>query len=281
MVINKLMAGALAALVTLSFGACGDDDTDDNNNPIDARPIDARPIDAADGTVDAPPNVTTWKQVEHLARPGIAEALLLTNAYLEGYNATAPTYAGVPAPVLDLVIAEAKTVLKAVYYGVCLINGAAGLTADTGLKPAGLTCADVGGGIFSDVGATTIKPAVATAAQAYADQVFGQFVPDVMRIDTSVNSAYLTLCAGPGDSPLLCGGRQLNEDVIDITYNYLFAGAAITPASPAQFQALVSDGVHFQATGPSPGGLTTPVASNPGQFHPPVSTTFPYSAAPL
>lgn len=275
MIRNQLTTAVLASLLLVSVAACGDDDTDDNPN------TDVTPDADGDDVAPDAPGAATYRQVEHLARPGIAEALLLSNAYLEGYNATAPTYAGVPPAVLDLVVGEAKTVLKAVYLGVCLIDGAAGLTPATGLKPAGMQCVEVGGAMFSDAAATVLKPTVAAAAQAYADQVFGQFVPDVMRIDTSAESAYLTLCDDAGSAPLLCGGRKLNEDVIDITYNYLFAGAAITRESPAQFQALVSDGVHYQASGASPGGTTTPDATNTAQFHPPVSTTFPYSAAPL
>jgi len=158
----------------------------------------------------------------------------------------------------------------------------------TGAKPGGLPCAAMGGAIFEGGNALTGTVVTATAmagAQAYADRVFSQFIPDVMRIDTSVASAYLTLCDGaaPANAPLLCGGRKLNEDVIDITYFYLLAGASVpTGIAVPQAVALVSDGVLFSATGANNAGtLQTPDPTNTSQFHPNVSSTFPYSAPPL
>jgi hypothetical protein len=271
--ILNTFCGALA-LVTL-VSACGGDDTE--TPPDDARPVDADNTDAPDPT-------PTWRQVEQLARPGIAEALLLNNDFLAGYNGTAPTFAGVPPATLNQVVGEAKTVLKAVYLGVCLVDGAAGLTPSTGLKPAGMQCVEVGTGLFSDGAGTVLKPTVVAAAQAYADQVFDQFEPDVMRIDTAVPSGYLTLCGDASTKPLLCGGRMLTDDTIDITYDYLLGGAAAHLGTlPAQFNALLSDGVAFDAggTGTQNSGNVTPAdPTNRNQFHPAVSSTFPYSAAP-
>lgn len=267
---------ALGTLVT----ACGDD------GPA-ATPDAPAVVDAA-VTPDAP-GPTVYRQIEQLARPGINEALLLSEGFLAGYNATAPTFTGVDAATLTAVVGEAKTVLKAIYLGTCLINGVAGITDPaTGAKPGGLPCAAMGGAIFEGGNALTGTVVTATAmagAQAYADRVFSQFIPDVMRIDTSVDSAYLTLCDGaaPADAPLLCGGRKLNEDVIDITYFYLLAGASVPTGIPvAQSVALVSDGVLFSATGANnAGSLQTPDPTNTNQFHPNVSSTFPYSAPPL
>lgn len=257
--------------------ACGDDDG--GNNPIDAAPGD----DAGSGSgSDGGMQPITYVQIEQLGRPGIAEALLLSNGYLAGYNATAPTFTGVPAATLGEVVAEAKTVLKAVYLGVCLVNGVAGLNAQNGAKPGGLECAAVGGNLFTNGNALTgdtLTPAAQAGAQAYADRVFSQFIPDVMRIDTAIDSGYFSgpaVCAGAAaDKPLLCGGRKLEDDVIDITYFYLLAGAALPTAVPntlpaAQATALVSDGVSY-----------TGAANNPNQGHPPTSATFPYSAPPI
>ncbi|MGE0401867.1 MAG: DUF4331 family protein [Kofleriaceae bacterium] len=273
----KMKSIALVLLATLG-AACGDDG---GNNPIDAN-------QGSDGSgsgsgSDGGMQPVTYVQIEHLARPGIAEALLLSNGYLAGYNATAPTYAGVPANVLGEVVAEAKTVLKAVYLGTCLVNGIAGLDAQNGAKPGGLECAAVGGNLFTNgnpLTGDTLTQAAKDGAQAYADRVFSQFVPDVMRIDTSIDSGYFSgpaLCAGAAaDKPLLCGGRKLDDDVIDITYFYLLAGAAVptglagTPEGQAQAGALISDGVSFAGA-----------ANNPNQGHPAVSTTFPYSAPPI
>lgn len=231
-----------------------------------------------------------YKQMEQLARPGINEAFLLTNDFNAGYNATAPSFAGAPAEAVAAISAEAKTVMKALYLGACLLNGALGLDANSGVKPAGIICHAVGPAIWTENSLTgvTLTESSNAAAQAYADKVFGQFIPDVMRIDTSVQSGYLTTCDGTNLNavPLLCGGRKLNEDVIDMTFHYLLAGAALKKGgleeSAYQFRALVSDGVNFSATdSQNAGNLLAPDVDNPNQFHEPISTDFPYSAAPF
>jgi hypothetical protein len=245
--------------------------------------------------------VTTYRQVEMLGRPGIAEALLITPGYLEGYNATAPSFTGAPPAAVTAITAEAKTVLKALFHGVCLLNGVAGLTAADGAKPAGVQCDQVGGAVFVSGSSTIIEPTQAAQATVYADKVFGQFITDVLRIDTAGASAYLTPCSATlaAGIPLLCGGRNLNEDVIDITYFYLLAGAAVpVPAQtpgPVQDQvvALVTDGVFFSTTaGENSGiGLGTPDPTNRSQFKQGTActnctagvvlgTAFPYSAPP-
>jgi hypothetical protein len=240
--------------------------------------------DASEGT-DSGPQEVVYKQVEHLARPGINEALLFTNDFNTAYNAVAPSFAGADPAAVTAVSNEAKTVLKALYLGACLLNGALGLTAQTGVKPAGITCHAVGAAIWTENALTgvTLTAASQTAAQAYADKVFGQFIPDVMRIDTSGPSGYLTLCADATTAPLLCGGRMLNDDVIDITYNYLLAGAAIPKGPYNQFNALVSDGVNFSSDDSKNSGNTIASTgiSNPNQYHPDISSVFPYSAPPF
>jgi hypothetical protein len=274
----KMKSLAMVLSLASMAAACGDDG---GNNPIDAAPGD----DAGSGSgSDAGPQPITYVQIEQLARPGIAEALLLSNGYLAGYNATAPTFTGVPAATLGEVVAEAKTVLKAIYLGTCLVNGIAQLNAQNGAKPGGLECAAVGGNVFTNGNALTgdtLTQAAKDGAQAYADRVFSQFIPDVMRIDTAIDSAYFSvpaLCNGAAaNSPLLCGGRKLEDDVIDITYFYLLAGAAVptglagTQAGVAQAVALTTDGVSYAGA-----------ANNPNQGHPPTSaSTFPYSAPPI
>ena len=248
----------------------------------------------------------TYVQVDHLGRPGINEALLITNDFHNGYNATAPSFTGVPADTLNQVVGEAKTVLKAIYLGSCLVSGTLGLTAGpapsgTALKPGLVPCADVGGNVFEGGNAITGTVVSATSkagAQTYADKTFAQFVPDVMRINTGAPSNYLTPCGDPTTpSPLLCGGRNVDDDVIDVTYNYLIGGLAGTAgpknsgdATAAQVRALTSDGVAYDstpATGPTASttahnkGLTDGVATNSQQGHPAPSATFPYSAAPF
>ena len=268
---TKLLA--LLALLPLAT-ACGDD-SDNNDNPK----VDA----AVEPDAAVTPPGATWKQVEQLARPGINEALLITEGFLGGYNATAPTFAGVPAATLGQVVGEAKTVLKAVYLGSCLLNGALGLTAANGVKPAGMTCHAVGPAIWTEgtLAGVTLTPASVTAAQAYADKVFGQFEPDVMRIDTSAASGYLTLCGDANATPLLCGGRNLNDDVIDVTYNYMINGAGTPKGAYNQVNALTSDGVNFSDVDANNAYNTVTPVPNPQQYHPNVSQTFPYSAAPI
>jgi Domain of unknown function (DUF4331) len=269
------LRGATALALVVMTASCG---SDDSSKAVDAAPP---PIDAA------PTTGATWRQVEHLARPAINEALLITEAFNAGFNATAPSFAGVPADTLTAVANEAKTVLQALYLGGCLINGLIpGITADTGVKPAGMKCHAIGAAIWLADG-VTLTDASKTAAKAYAETVFGQFIPDVLRIDTNVTpSNYLNLCGGSG--PLLCGGRFPNDDVVDITYNYLLNGAAnyLTPgnggAVDQQIIALTSDGVAFSKTDAQNSDiLSKPDLKNQQQGHPDISNGFPYSAAPF
>jgi hypothetical protein len=242
-------------------------------------------VDAGMPPVDAPPTGTTYRQIEHLARPGINEALLFTAAFNNGYNATAPSFAGVPTETLNAVVAEAKTVLQALYLGACFLNGALKLTPAGGVKPAGITCHAVGEGLFVEntLAGVTLTADSKAAAMAYANKVFAQFIPDVLRVDTALpTSTYLSLCGDGTSTPLLCGGRFLNNDVIDTTLDYLLAGAAIGRDAPAQFRALVSDGVVFSYDDMNNvGSLSFPDKNNPQQDHPNVSPAFPYSAAPF
>jgi Domain of unknown function (DUF4331) len=264
-----------AAVLVILIG-CGDD------NPTVHG-------DAPPGGSDAPPMGKTFKQVEHLARPGINEVFLFTPAFMAGYNATAPSFNGVDPATLGMVANEAKTVMKALYLGACLLNGTIpGVTADTGVHPAGMKCHAIGTALWTENSLTgvTLTPESVAASDAYAAKVFSQFIPDVMRVDTGVaSSAYLSLCGDPSSTPLLCGGRFLDDDVIDVTYNYLLNGAA-TPTGQAatfnQVSALVSDGVQFY-TDPTKNKFNTtpPDPNNPQQFHPAVSQGFPYSAAPF
>jgi hypothetical protein len=264
-----------AAVLVLLIG-CGDD------NPTVHT-------DAPPGGSDAPVMGKTFKQVEQLARPGINEVFLFTPAFMAGYNATAPSFAGVDPGTLGMVAGEAKTVMKALYLGACLLNGTIpGVTADTGVHPAGIKCHAIGTALWTENSLTgvTLTQESQTAAQAYADKVFSQFIPDVMRVDTGVpTSAYLSLCGDATSTPLLCGGRFLDDDVIDVTYNYLLAGAAVPTGSAATFNqvsALVSDGVAFYTDQTKNKFSATPAdPNNPQQFHPAVTQGFPYSAPPF
>jgi len=231
-----------------------------------------------------PPTGAMFHQVEQLARPGINEVLLITEAFNAGFNATAPSFTGVPSDTLNAVVGEAKTVLKALYLGGCLLNGALSLSAAQGVKPAGMTCHAVGPALWTEgtLAGVTLTDASKTAAQAYADKVFGQFIPDVMRVDTGVTSNYLTLCGDANSTPLLCGGRFVNNDVIDVTYNYFLNGAATTKGPFDQVRALTSDGVNFSLDDANNvDNVVLPDPANAQQGHPNVTNTFPYSAPPF
>ena len=274
---THLLCGTSVLALILATGACGND-----HAKADAFVPPA---------IDAAPQPKVYRQIEHLARPGINEALLISNDFLNGYNATAPSFTGVDAATLGKVKDEAKTVLKALYLGTCLINGLKSLDADSGFHPGGVKCGAVGGAVF-DADGVTISAAAATGAQTYADKVFDQFEPDVMRVDTGLaKSNYFALCGDATTAPLLCGGRFLNDDVIDVTYSYLLSGA--DPRAPLdgsassdplvnQLKALVSDGVQYSSNpAQNNDNATAPDPTNPNQFHPNISQGFPYSAAPF
>jgi Domain of unknown function (DUF4331) len=267
-----------AAIALTALAACSD------------SPMDKPGPDAGGGSGSGEQPTAMYHQIEQLARPGINEALLITEAFNAGFNATAPTFTGVPTDTLNAVVGEAKTVLQALYLGACFINGQIpGITADSGVHPAGFKCHAIGGAIVMGDGVTLTADSK-TAAKAYADKVFDQFILDVMRVDTGVVSNYLTPCVpGSIDSkPLLCGGRFVSDDVIDVTYDYLLNGAAnyLTPgdggAVDKQVLALVSDGVAFSKDpAKNVDSLSKPDVTNTSQFHPDVTQTFPYSAAPF
>jgi hypothetical protein len=260
------------SLVALAL-SCGD-----NSKP---RPIDAPPDNIDDDG---------FRQVEHLARPGINEALLVTSELNIAYNATAPSFAALPQSTVNEVIAEAKTVLKALYLGTCLVNGVVpgGLTPQTGMHPAGIECNAIGGAIFDEgdpITGVTLTTVANAKAQEYADKVFDQFMPDVMRIDTNVDSNYLTPCNDLDTKPLLCGGRFLDDDSIDITFFYLLDGVDSSHTA-TQFKALTSDGVNFSTTDAGENGSGSrftfaDTQNNRQQGHPAVSTAFPYGAPPF
>ena len=134
-------------------------------------------------------------QVERLARPAINEGLVISNDYLNAFNSIPPgaDLSDAAAPVR----AEAITVLDVV----------------TGLIAGGPTSA----------------------------QVAAQFLPDVMRIDTVVsnpgvgpstidaNVGYISCVNATGAGPLLCGGRKLEDDVMDITLSYIASNIPTHP----------------------------------------------------
>jgi len=207
------------------------------------------------------PNSTVWVQVERLARPAINEGLILTNDYLNAFNSIAPSVDLTDAA--SAVVNEAATVLG-------LVNTFA-TNAGLGLTP----------------------PSVANVA--------GGFLPDVMRIDTTLTiSGSGTTDAGPfgqGGSYaynefvndnvskpiILVGGRKITDDVINITLGYLFNTSPLNAAANAAYD----DGVsYYGGLGACPVG--DPGGANPanpghhclnGQATPNAVATFPFLAA--
>lgn len=141
----------------------------------------------------------SYRQIEQLARPGINEALLFTNTFLNTYNAVSPQFVATAlanpnsqeGQAAAPIFAQATAVLQALI--------------DVG-APGGIT-----------------TPGQAVAA----------FLPDVMRVDSSLaipvgTSAYAFAANGNG-SPV--AGRKLTDDVIDITYGVL-VGTGVSDQVP-------------------------------------------------
>lgn len=189
---------------------------------------------------------TSLLQVERLARPAVNEGLVLSNDNLNAFNSITPASDlddGNPAVLA--VLTEASAVIGVVT--------ALGTTA----------------------GAT--PPTVKT--------VVGQFLPDVMRISVddahisgllpldartgneNLNQVGYTSCLGGASAPLLCGGRKIRDDVIDITLSYIAAGAAgagLTGTPGAAPVYAIRDQITYSTTHTQP-----------------LLATFPFLAAPL
>ena len=150
-------------------------------------------------TTTAPTPAVVYQQVEQLARPAIAEGLLITNSNLKTYNSVSPAFVaavfatpnGAEATAAAPIVNEATTVINA------LPNTAT---------------------------AATVPPRTTT------QQKLGAFLPDVMRVDATQvipvgTPAYGFLQNGSG-SPVT--GRKLTDDVIDTTLFVLTDGTITT-----------------------------------------------------
>lgn len=101
--------------------------------------------------------------------------------------------------------------------------------------------------------ATTVLRAIGNS-DARINSIFGAFLPDVMRFDTTQPSGFANALNNSG-SPVR--GRLLTDDVIDIALTVLTNGGITT------------DNVSYEGT---PG--------NPSQGHDPLVPSFPYLALP-
>ncbi len=132
------------------------------------------------------PNVT-YRQIEQLARPGINEALLFSNAFLNRYNSVGPQFIATalanPTSQEGVAAGPVFTEATAVLQAIMDVPGVAGL--------------------------------LTTPAQAVT-----AFLPDVMRVDSTLNIApaqgAYAFALNTSNSPV--AGRKLTDDVIDITY---------------------------------------------------------------
>lgn len=180
-------AKAIAATVlgaTLWISGCGSSDV--QTNPV--------------GSTN---NGSSFQQVEQLARPGINEALLRTNLFLNIYNSVSPAFIS-----RALVAGTPENTAAAPVLGEAIDS----LNLFTALDGPG--------------GANTTTLAAA-------------FLPDVMRIDTSINTitsgttAYSAafVASGP-NAGAPAAGRKLTDDVVDITLTVLTGGTVTTDNVP-------------------------------------------------
>ena len=184
------------------------------------------------------PPTTTYVQIERLGRPAVNEGLVYTNDFLNAYNSIPPS-ADLTAAASP-VVAQAAGVITAVY-------------------------AVAGGHPMSSAG-------------EFVNEVAGEFLPDVMRIDTTQaippgTEAYAAAVAGPVGRltgvGILTGGRKIEDDVMDDTLSVL---AGTLPAG-----VFVQDNVSYKghAGNPQQGHQMLHGASAYGG-----TATFPYLAKP-
>lgn len=156
-------------------------------------------------------------------------------------------------------------------------------------------------GVINTFGTANSLPAPAVA------DVVGGFLPDVMRIDTSLSipaagaahdvatanaqQAYLHAAAA-GSVVFLVGGRKITDNVVNITLGYLFAGAGNAADSYSGGQKAWDNGTNYYGTGitacSGAGSIAAGSSTNPsapghhclnGQTAPYGAATFPFLAA--
>ena len=152
--IKLLSLPSILLLAAGVSGCTGDDDDDDGDDIV-------------------------YVQIERLGRPAINEALVVTNAYLNAFNAIPPS--ADLSPDAAVVVNEAVATLDAID----MLEGADNV--DAGL-------------------------------------IGGAFLPDVMRIDTTLaisTSAASFAAATGGSLGILTGGRKIEDDVVDVYYSVL------------------------------------------------------------
>ena len=180
-------------------------------------------------------------QVEFLARPGIGEALLLDNDLLNTYNAVTPRF--VAAALADPNSAAGQAAQPIFDQAIFVLNALENADNDP------------------NNGLTTT-------------QIVGAFLPDVMRIDTTLNFAADATPSYPtfnGNGTTLVGGRKITDDVVDITLSVLTDGAVTTDGVP-----------YYKPTGGDPGANNAAIGHSRlnGQNADFGPATFPFLAPP-
>lgn len=169
-------------------------------------------------TIEQPFGSGQRGQVERLARPGINEGLVVKNDFLNTLNRVSPRF-------------EAAAL--------------------AGQQPQASQFAPIAADVTTYLMALGNSPARTNA-------LVGAFLPDVMRIDTTLASNYSPTipanCLNTLGSPVC--GRKITDDVIDLTLAVLTNGA------------ITSDNVSYN--GPNLGGSR----------HKPLLSSFPYLAEP-
>jgi hypothetical protein len=149
---------------------------------------------------EAQPSLTR-QQVEFLARPAIGEGLLFSNALLNAYNSVSPSF--VAAALADPNSAQGQAAAPIFAQAIAVLE------------------------ILENVDGNPSN-------ELTTPQIVGAFLPDVMRIDTTLNIAVAD-ASYPTFNPAgstLAGGRKITDDVIDITLTVLTDGAVTTDNVP-------------------------------------------------
>lgn len=151
--------------------------------------------------------MTTYTQIERLGRPAINEGLVLSNDNLNAFNSIPPSLdLASSVPAVAAVLTEATAVLNIVTN----LDGSAtgGLTDPT--------AGEVAGQFLPDVTRISVANGDIAGISANADRTSNS---------TLGETAYIGCLSTTPGAPLLCGGRKIRDDVVDITLTYIAVGA--------------------------------------------------------
>ena len=162
---------------------------------------------------------SSYTQVERLARPAVNEALVLSNDNLNSFNSIPPSSdLDSSNPAVAAVLNEAVAVLTVV--------------RNLGLN-AGLTPPET-----KDVAAQFLPDMLRISIDDSHYGALHELNPNDSRTgDSAQNEVGYTSCVSlTAGAPLLCGGRKIRDDVIDITLSYIAGGAEYAAPGSAAFE---------------------------------------------